>query len=61
MDMIRSFRSESATRKGAESGSVRRDDFGAEDPLWLVSVILTAFFVFVGLSAAACVLWGVMR
>lgn len=31
MDMIRSFGSENIARKGAESGSIRRNDFGAED------------------------------
>jgi|GEM_PF-5473949 len=38
MDMIRSFGSENITRKGAESGSIRRNDFGAEPPLWLTAV-----------------------
>lgn len=63
MDMIRNLGSENVARKGVESGSIRRDDLGAEDPLWLAAVVLTAFLVFgfIGLCSVMCLLWSVLH
>lgn len=63
MDMIRSFGSENVARKGVESGPIRQDDLGAEDPLWFAAVVLTVFFVFgfIGLCSVTCLLWSVLH